>query len=381
MARILVSTYMVRYPLGGMLSWALQYALGFHRLGHEVFLLERASYTDACFDPQRQQMTDDCRTGYAIVHDLLERFGLEQRLVFEDINGDVFGMNKTELSELFRSADLLVDTGNHGAWLEQAKEAGIPSVLIEGEPGFTQIRMEQEAENGQVSNEFDYYYSNGANIGTQNTTAPNAGRDWHHVFNPVDTELFQMSVPPADAHFTTVMNWQSHKPICYKGQCYGQKDVEFAHFMDLPKHVTVSLEVAAAGKVPKQELQSSGWRLRQAHQVTHSFDEYRRYINASMGEFSVSKNVFVATRNGWFSDRSAAYLASGRPVVLQDTGFSDHLPCGEGLFAVANVDEAAQALEEIVGDYSRHARRAREIAESYLDARMLMQGVANHVGL
>ena len=137
---------MVRYPMGGMLSWALQYALGFHRLGHEVFLLERADYPDACFDPERQTMSDNCRPGFATVRDLLARFGLEERLVFEDINHTLYGMNRTDLREIFRTADLLVDSGNHGAWLSEARKEGIPTVLIDGEPGYTQIKMEQAAE-------------------------------------------------------------------------------------------------------------------------------------------------------------------------------------------------------------------------------------------
>jgi len=381
LARILLSSYMVRYPMGGMLSWALQYALGFHRLGHEVFLLERADYPDACFDPERQTMSDNCRPGFATVRDLLARFGLEERLVFEDINHTLYGMNRTDLREIFRTADLLVDSGNHGAWLSEARKEGIPTVLIDGEPGFTQIKMEQAAEESREAREFDHYYSNGANIGTELTTAPNAGRSWRHVFNPVDTALFQATSPPANSCFTTVMNWQSHAPVRFKGKDYGQKDLEFARFMDLPQRISVPLEVAVAGQAPQQELQVNGWRLRDAHQVTRSYDGYRSYIAGSMGEFSVCKNVFVATRSGWFSDRSAAYLASGRPVVLQDTGFSTHLPCGEGLFAVSDVEQAAVALEEIVSHYPRHARRARELAETYLDARQLMGRVLSDVGL
>ena len=381
MARVLLATYMVRYPLGGMLSWALQYALGLHRLGHQVFLLERAAYTDACFDPRRRVMTNDCSRGYRIVRDLLARYGLEDRLIFQTLEGELYGASEAELGELFRDSDLLVDAGNHGAWLEQADQAGIPTVLIEGEPGFTQMRMVRNATEGHPTAKFDYYYSNGANIGTPESTAPTAGQHWRHVFNPVDTPSFQVTPAPDGARFTTVMNWQSHAPLDFDGKTYGQKDIEFARFMALPRHVTASLEVAAAGQVPKQQLRQHGWELRDAHQVTRSYDSYRSYIAGSLGEFSVCKNVFVATHSGWFSDRSAAYLASGRPVVLQDTGFSAHLPCGEGLFAVTNIEQAATALETIAGDYPRQGRRARELAEAYLDARLLMGKVLGDVGL
>jgi len=381
MARIVIATYMVRYPLGGMLSWALQYCLGFHLLGHDVYLVEKASYPDACFDPHQKIMTDSCQTGCEIVRGLLSRFGLEGRLIFRDLGGTLYGISETQLAEIFRNADFLIDIGNHGAWLPEAREAGIPTVLIEGEPGFTQIKMAKAAAVGEPTLEFDYYYSNGANIGSSKTSAPSGGRSWHHVFNPVVTGLFQVKPPPARAPFSTVMNWQSHKPISFNGHSYGQKDVEFSKFIDLPTRTMVPLEVAAAGQVPRADLRAHGWWVRDAHEVTVSFDAYRAYIDSSLGEFSVCKNVFVATRTGWFSDRSAAYLASGRPVVLQDTGFSEYFPCGRGLFAVNNVEEGAAAIDEINSNYERHSRGAREFSEQYLDAKKVLGGFLCELGI
>jgi hypothetical protein len=351
------------------------------RLGHEVFLLERANYANACFDPQRQAMSDDCRPGYARVHELLRRFGLDRNLIFESADGELIGCDRASLDALFRSADVLIDGGNHGAWLEEADAAGLPTVLIDGEPGFTQMKMVQAQADGTMLPVFDFYYSNGANIGTPDSSAPDAGKSWRHVFNPVDTESYPLIPPPSSGSFTTVMNWQSHEPMNFDGQTYGQKDVEFARFEDLPGRTNAPLEVAVAGQVPEQQLRAQGWQLRDAHEVTDTYDAYRSYIAGSLGEFSVCKNVFVATRSGWFSDRSAAYLASGRPVVLQDTGFSDHLPCGEGLFAVSSVEQAATALDTIMSDYPRHARTARELAETYLDTRLLMGRVLDEVGL
>jgi hypothetical protein len=130
------------------------------------------------------------------------------------------------------------------------------------------------------------------------------------------------------------------------------------------------LEIAVSGKnAPLKRLKESGWRVRDAHEVTATYDCFASYIRASRGEFSVAKNVFVATSSGWFSDRSAVYLAMGRPVVLEDTGFGAHLPCGRGLFAVRTVEEAVAALGEIIADHETHSCGAREIALEYLDAR------------
>jgi hypothetical protein len=324
-------------------------------------------------------MTDSCQSGFSTVKRLLSRFGLSDRLIFRDVNGILYGASETQLTEVFSGADLLIDIGNHGAWLPEAREAGISTVLIEGEPGFTQIKMAKAVAADEPVVEFDYYYSNGANIGTPRTTAPDGGSKWGHVFNPVVTDLFTVTQPPEGACFTTVMNWQSHRPINFDGHSYGQKDVEFSKFIDLPARAGVPVEVAAAGKVPRKKLQDKGWRLCDAQEVSATFDTYHNYITSSLGEFSVCKNVFVATRSGWFSDRSAAYLANGRPVVLQDTGFSEHLPCGRGLFAVADVEEATAAIDEIRGNYKHHSSWARELSIEYLDAKKLMGRILDEV--
>ncbi len=381
MAKIIIATYMVRYPLGGMLSWALQWPLGLHRLGHDVHVVEKANYDSACFDPVKGNSSNDGRCGFSVVNTLLERLGLGGRLIFVDFSNQVHGASALQLERLFKSADLLVDIGNHGAWLPEAAAAEIETVVVDGEPGFTQMKMESSAGEDCARGGFNHYYTNGANIGTERSCVPTAGKRWKHIFNPVVTDLFSPSAPPPNSSFTTVMNWQSHDPVRYDGQLYGQKDMEFSRFMDLPKHVYTKLEVAVAGKFPRDELLDSGWLLRDAHKVTASIYSYINYIEASRGEFSVCKNVFVATRSGWFSDRSAVYLSSGRPVVLQDTGFSEHLPCGRGLFAVNSMEEAAGAIEEINRDPLRHSRWGAELAREYLDTSIVLGKFIDELGI
>ncbi len=178
------------------------------------------------------------------------------------------------------------------------------------------------------------------------------------------------------------MNWQSYEPIEYRGETYGHKDIEFEHFIGLPSSTAATLEAAVSGHdVPRDRLVNAGWKLRDAHDVTSSFDVFRDYIGESAGEFSVCKSGYVRTGTGWFSDRSAAYLAAGRPVVLQETGFSAHLPCGEGLFAVRDMDEAADALDEVIGDYYRHAKGALTVARESLDARVVPGRFLDELGL
>jgi hypothetical protein len=383
MARIVVGSYMVRYPLGGMMSYVLQYLLGFSRLGHDVYFAEKAGYTGSCYDPSRDTMSDDCTYGVRTVNALLEKFDLGTRWCFVDASGRYFGLSRSRIEEVFRTADLFVDMGTHGAWL--ADSTGGVRVLLEGEPGFTQMKMEKRRTNGEQLPAYDYHYTAGGNVGTTRSSVPTAGCAWRHLRHPIvmDTIAAVPAAPGADdAPFTTVMNWQSHDRLEFNGTEYGQKDLEFERFVDLPRMTRAAMEVAVAGKrVPRERLREAGWRVRDAHAVTASFESFIDYVRQSRGEFSVCKHVFVATNSGWFSDRSAAYLANGRPVAVQDTGFSAHLPVGRGLFAVRDVEEAAAALETINSDYSAHSQWARELAQEYLEATKVLGAFLEEIGI
>lgn len=381
MARIILGSYMVRYPLGGMMSWVLQYLVGFQQLGHEVYFVEKSGYPNSCYDPVRNVMSDDCAYGTQTLNNLLARFDLQDNWCFVDAGGRYRGLPSERIAEIFRSADLFVDMGTHGAWLEEAARTGL-RVLVDGEPGFTQMKMENRQAAGESLPEYDLYYTTGHNIGVEHSTAPTAGKRWRHLFHPAVVDLFPVQPVAASSPFTTVMNWQSYEQREYKGVVYGHKDMSFREFMTLPCATHVPLELAVSGKnTPTAELIEAGWRVRDAHAVTRSFDSFVAYIHASAGEFSLCKHGYVATNSGWFSDRGAAYLASGRPVVMQDTGFGMHLPCGRGLFAVRTVEEAAAALDTIAGDYARHMKWARHIAVEFLDARRVLGTFLGEIGL
>lgn len=379
MARIVLGSYMVRYPLGGMMSWVLQYLVGLSRLGHDVYFVEKAGGPDACFDPTRSCMTDRCEYGTRRVQELLSRFDLGGRWCFVDWDGHYHGVAKTEIEAVFASADVFIDMGTHGAWLDEASCCGV-RVLVDGEPAFTQLKMERRAATGVVADSYDLYFTTGQNIGTDASTAPTGGKPWRHLFHPVVPAMFDPVVPPrATAPYTTVMNWQSYEPVEFDGVCYRHKDVEFQKFLKLPERTQVRLEVAVSGRVPRDTLTAAGWATRGAHEVTHTFDSFVDYIKASRGEFGVCKSGYVVSNSGWFSDRSAAYLACGRPVVVQETGFSEHLPTGHGLFAVNTVEEAAASLEAIESNYALHSRAARDIAEEWLAPEKVLRGFLEEI--
>jgi hypothetical protein len=380
MARIVVGSFMVRFPLGGYLSWTLQWLAGFQRLGHDVYFFEKSAWENSCYDPLQNIMTDDCSYGTKVLDEFLTRFDLPGKWCYVDAEGRYHGLSEKRVQEVFETSDLIVDIGVHDDWFAEAPGKAI-RVFVDGAPGHTQMAWVNSLEEGGADSHYDFYYSVGRNIGTDKSPVPTLGRQWRPVFYPVLPDLFPVHPAPADAPFTTIMSWEN-EPLEYQGVTYGQKAAEFPKFMSLPRRTTTPVEVAIGGEdVPEDELRAAGWRVADAGEVTMTFDSWRDYIRASRGEFSVCKNVYVATNSAWFSDRSACYLASGRPVVMQETGFSDHLPCGRGLFAVRTVEEAAAAIAEINGDYERHCKAARAIALEFLDTRKVLSKFLREVGI
>jgi hypothetical protein len=376
-ARVALGVWAVRYPLGGILSWNLQWAVGTKALGHEVILVEKAGWADSCFDPIRGVMTDDCRYGAGVVAELLDRHGLGDSWCYVDAEERYHGMSRPEVEHFLDNADAFVDIGSHGAWLDEAG-AATTSVLVDGEPGYRQVKMLQGYEPG----DYDLWFTVGQSLATGSSTAPDAGRRWRGVHDPVVCALFDPVDPPAGAPLTTIMSWAAHEELVHEDLVLGQRDVGFRRFIGLPSMIDHPIELAVGGAdVPREELAGHGWLLEDAPRVTRSFETFQAYLAGSAGEFVVPKDVFVSLRTGCFSDRSAAYLASGRPVVMQDTGFSEHLPCGEGLFAVNTPEEAADAIAAIDAEPDRHRRRAREIAEEYLDAAKVLRAFYAEIGI
>ncbi|MBU2648384.1 hypothetical protein KKI24_27005, partial [bacterium] len=311
MAKIIVGSYVVCYPVGGYLSWTLQWLIGFQRLGHDVYYVEKCgSWEYSCFDLLKGILGNDCSSGVAALSALLSRFNLKDKCCFVDASRNFHGLQRGDVTSIFKSADLFVDISGdlffdlEDTWDIEALDSGL-RVCVDGEPGYAQMRMEKKLAQGEELPAYDYYYTVGRNVGTEKSTSPTVDKLWRPTFDPIDIDLFQVKNIKNDAPFTTVMAWQSHKPVEFKGKTYGQKDVEFAKFMDLPQMSSVPLEISVAGKnVPNKQLNDYGWRVKDSHAVTVSFDSFRDYINASKGEFTVCKNVFVETNSGWFSDRS-----------------------------------------------------------------------------
>jgi hypothetical protein len=288
-------------------------------------------------------------------------------------------MTKKKIEAIFKSADCYIDLGTQNGWEEESSHCRL-RILIDGEPGFSQISFFNDDELGRRYSRYDYFFTNGYNIGRPGNLVPTGEVIWKHMYSPVHVSMFKVTEPRSDAPFTTVMNWKSHKPVSYMDREYGQKNIEFEKFIRLPSLVHANLEVAVSGgNIPLDLLNRYNWNRVDGIEITKSYQSFCNYIEKAKAEFSVCKNVFVALNTGWFSDKSAAFLASGRPVILQDTGFSDHLPCGTGLFAVSNIDEAKAAIEEIENNWSKHSKAAREIALECLDTRVVLKKFMNEI--
>ncbi|RPJ27129.1 MAG: glycosyltransferase family 1 protein [Planctomycetaceae bacterium] len=373
--RVIVTGLIAQYPLGGVTWDYFQYVLGLAHLGHEVYYLEDTGQWP--YNPLEGGLGKDCTFNVAYLAGLMSRFGLAEQWAYRfPWQSQWFGLSEAKRQEVIRSADLLI---NISGTLERPEEYRQVRRLayIDSDPVFTQVKLAR----GQLDfrrwiDLHDVQFSFGACL---SAAVPDTGHRWRPTRQPIVLSEWHPEIPQREA-FTTVMNWTSYKPVVYGNQSYGQKDVEFMRFRELPSLVTPTvLEIAVnAGKTrrtPRQLLAHKGWRVVDPAEVCPDLDTYRLYIESSKAEWSVAKNGYVMGQPGWFSCRSACYLAAGRPVAVQDTGFSTVLPVGEGLLAFSTLEEAVAAIKEIETNYARHAKAARALAVEYFDAAKVLTGL------
>ena len=373
MARIVVCGYMIRHPLAGNLMAYFQYLLGLRRLGHDVMYLEESGWSSSCYDPERQAYGEDPSTGLRKVHELMALCGVDIPVCYvHRESGRTWGMEPVEMRRVISGADLLLNVGGV-CWLADFLLCE-RRALVDMDPFFTQVgRFASEG-----LDEYQVYFTYGANIGGADCHIPTNGKTWLATVPPVAPEIWAanptVSEEPHDAAFTTVANWSAYGAVEYQGARYGQKDQEFLGLGDLPRKSGHKLQLALsnADSDAVRRLERSGWLLVDAAEVSKDIETYRNYITESRGEFSVAKNAYVRTNSGWFSDRSVCYLAAGRPVIMQDTGFSDWLPTGEGVLAFSTVDEALACIERVNSRYSVNCRTARELAEEVFSYKVVL---------
>jgi hypothetical protein len=366
--KIVCSGFMVRHPVGGFTWHHLQYLAGLARLGHEVVYFEDWGWANSCFDPSIDDMTASPNYGIRYMRYVFNRIGLKCPWAYLAEDGRCYGMTREELASHCRESDLYLNLSNIN-WIPEL-ESCRRRVLVDTDPAFTQIGA--HGAGGDFSR-YDVLLTYGENVGQTGSSMPTAGHRWFPTRQPIVLDFWSTSPPSNDAPYTTIVNWTPMPDQYFEGRVYGQKDREFSIFFDLPRRTGERMEIAVNGPAPvKKRLEHGGWALSEPCVVASDPWTYQGFIRRSRGEFCVAKHGYVSTRCGWFSDRSCAYLASGRPVVLQDTGFSTNLPCGEGLIAFNTFDEAVGGLQAISAAPERHSYAARHIAEVYFDSAVVL---------
>ena len=378
---IIVAGMIAGDPYQGGATWAvLQYVLGLRQLGHDVYFVEPV----AADKLQPRDTGLSCSTNAAYFRAVMRQFGLESRaaLLLAGTTQTV-GLPYESLRTVAAASDCLINIS--GMLADPALTESIPvRAYLDLDPGFNQLWCAAEG----IDVGFDghtHFVTIGPALGEADCVIPTCGRTWIATRQPVVLSEWPRAGRPTHDAFTTVANWRGYGSITYKSVFYGQKAHAWRGLMSLPGKTREPFMVALAIHPEEQRdlalLAEHGWTLVDPAKVTDTPESYRAFVQGSKGEIAVAKSGYAASRCGWFSDRSVCYLASGRPVVAQDTGFSRFLPTGEGLFAFETTDDACAGIAAVVGDYERHSRAARAIAEEYFDASRVLPQLLERVGV
>ena len=385
--RIIVTGLIAQHPLGGVTWDYLQYVTGLARLGHDVFYFEDSGEWpyDSRNEPEADDfVVSDCSQNINHLTWVMSRFGLADRWAYRcPIDGSWSGFSHAKRAEIITSADLLINVS--GTLYRPEEYRKVPRMIyVDSDPVFTQIKLARGR--GHFPKRValhDKHFSFGESL---SDAIPPTDFHWLPTRQPIVLSDWRSSAPSRDV-FTTIMNWASYYPIVFEGRKYGQKGEEFLRFVDLPSTVPAAgLEIGIRTAGPKRRriprdlaarLNRKGWRIVDPAVVCPDFDSYRDYVTSSKAEWSIAKNGYVKGQCGWFSCRSACYLAAGRPVVVQDTGFSSVLPVGEGILSFNTVEEATAAIREVESNYKRHARAAYEIAVDYFDSNKVLSSLVD----
>jgi len=390
--RVVVTGLVAQHPCLGGVAWDyVQYPAGLAQLGHDVYYLEDSGEwpyrLDGDDDPESWIARDPSENVRHLAA-VMEAAGLRDRWMYRfPIDGRWYGLPARRREEVLSSADLLINVSGTLEHPERYRR-GPRLAYIDSDPVFTQAKLLADPSGAfaQRVDAHDAFFSFGARIG-EGAFATSHG--WRPTRQPV--VLSEWSSGPASREaLTTIMSWTSYRPVESQGVALGQKDVELRRLLDLPRRSPLPLEIAlgslhhagwesagdehaaeeagAPARTPTEILGAAGWRVVDAFALCATPDDYRAYIRSSGGELSVAKSGYVGGRSGWFSCRSACYLACGLPVVVQDTGFSPWPPAGLGVLAFDSLEGALAAIEDVAADRERHSRAAREIAVEYFDA-------------
>jgi hypothetical protein len=375
--RIIVGGLVGQFPLGGVAWDYFHYVLGLHELGHEVVYHEDTWVWP--YDPIQQSPVDKPDYTVKFLSDFFQTYApaLANRWHYVLLHETHFGMTSRQFSDFAKSADIFLNVSG-ACFIPDDLSPHCVKIFLDTDPGYNQIMLAERFKWQENVNRWadlvaahDRHFTYAENIYNPDCVIPRGRFDWKTtrcVVTLPQWSTLRGAPPPEGAPMTTVMTWDWFKGrVTHNGVRYSTKVVEYGKFHNLPKRTSVPLALAVGGaKTPKARFQRDGWKIIDAHTATLTPQTYQNFIATSAGEWSVAKNIYVATRSGWFSCRTACYLAAARPAVVQDTAWSKFIPSGRGVIAFSTIQEAVEGLKAVSENPREHQEAAYEIARQYL---------------
>ncbi|MDZ4728824.1 MAG: hypothetical protein SH820_02645 [Xanthomonadales bacterium] len=386
--RIIVTGLVGWQPVGGVAWDYLQYVIGLAELGHEVYYHEDTWAWP--YNPRTNEVSESGDYSARFLESFFNNYAPELRHCWHylHLHELSFGMQRSQFDKIARTADIFLNVSGAGLIPDNLSPT-CKKVFLDSDPGFNQIVLSERpdwVENveswcaGVLAH--DQHFTYGENILGADCLVPKGKLTWNTTRMPIVNRLWE-AMAPAEAHapWTTVMTWNAFKGrLLYKGVEYKSKDAEFEKIFDLPSRLPKRFKVAVGGiKTPMERLNRAGWEAIDGPSATLTPESYQEYIVNSRGEVSTAKHVYVQLRTGWFSCRSACYLAAGRPVVVQDTGFSKFIPTGRGLHCFQTITEAVDCIRTVESDYEANARAAKELSKEYFDSGIVLQKLVDDI--
>jgi len=381
--KIIVFGILFWYPLAGVTYQFLHYLIGLRRLGYDPYYIEDSGRW--IYDPLINEFSPDVTGNLKAVVPVLEAHGFGDRWAFRGNypDGNCYGLGEQEILRLYRDADAFLNvTGAQE--IREEHLACKRRIYVESDPFASQVKVAMGDE-GMIKMlaAHDTLFSFGENLGAPDCDVPIEKFHWLPTRQPVAVELWNNG-PAGGSTYTSITTWHNkNKNLEWRGDTwYWTKDREFEKFLALPRRRGGTFELATGvGEDVQRLLREHGWRQVDSVSISRDADRYRSYIQQSRGEFTVARDQYVRPNTGWFSDRSACYLAAGRPVITQETGFSKFIPSGKGLFGFRTMDDILAAVDAIESDYAGNCRAAAEIADQYFGAEKVVGNLMQRAGL
>ena len=382
--KVIVGAVISLPPMSAGCAWnRIQYVVGLRRLGHDVCFVEEVQ-PKWCVGPDGRRCGYSDSLNRSSFLSIMSDFDLAGRSCqIYDGGSNTAGLSRRQMAEFARDADLLINISGH-VTTEWVLDGPFRRAYLDQDPVYTQLWLAEYGRDLGLA-EYDALFTVGLNIGTCASPIPDCGLTWHHTLPPVVPDFWNGAGvvedgnrPASMQRFTTVASWGGYGDLCFRGEWYRSKYDEVRRFARLPRLAGPSFEFELLLKdFPEEDpgvqmLREQGWSVRRSGPEATGLYAYRDYIARSDAEIGITKGAYVRGASGWFSDRTASYLASGKPALVQDTGIGSRLPTGAGLVCFGDVEDAAAGAAAVSRDYAAHARAAREWAAEYLDYRKVL---------